>query len=111
MSVIGHFKITVPTGTQMVLFRLVKLEQGSVSAGQLLVAAEGLVTLTKGVPVGEPQILDPLNYPILIGCTGQTLLHPYLVWFVSQNLPAINVSLSFIHSLKLPRQLHPISYP
>ena len=70
MSVIGQFKITVPTGTHMVLFRLVKLEQGSVPAGHLLVAAEGLVALTKGVPVGEPQILDPLNYPILIGCNG-----------------------------------------
>jgi hypothetical protein len=70
MSVIGQFKITVPTGTHTVLLRLVKLEQGSVPAGQLLVAAKGLVALTKGVPVGEPQILDPLNYPILIGCNG-----------------------------------------
>ena len=79
MSVIGQLSSILPFGTQMVLLMLLKLEQGRVPLGQILVSIEGLVTFTKAVPLGEPQILVPLNWPIFIGWLGQTYAQPNLV--------------------------------
>ena len=61
MSVIGHFWYPSLIETQIVLFKFVKFEQGMNPLGQTFEFEAGLVTLTKGVPVGEPQTLVPLN--------------------------------------------------
>lgn len=60
MSVIGH-KFRLPNGTQIVLFKLVKFEQGWVFAGQVLFTYVGLVAFTKATPFALPQIRAPLN--------------------------------------------------
>lgn len=76
---IGQLRYALSIGTHIVVFVLVKLEHGRVPVGQLFVSLLGLVTLTNGVPVASPQMRVPLNYPILIGCIGLTLIHPYFV--------------------------------